>query len=165
MVHDSGLVEVAITHRHGNSWRGRGGCRSPRPRTVNPTEANDEPTSETSPSRPRRRIPRRIRIAEWLAFAGLIAACLAAIGPAEKLRTAYSWPPLALPSGTPDREWSPLRLPRRFRRRSRSTCHVRQLLPSRCERARDRSSHLPLPAARSALCDHALRQATHVRRR
>ena len=35
---------------------------------------------------------------------------------------------------------------------------------SRCERARDRSSHLPLPAARSALCDHALRQATHVRR-
>ena len=72
---------------------------------MNSTEANAGPTSETNPSRPRRRIPRRIRIAEWLAFAGLVAACLAAIGPAEKLRTTYSWPPAALPSGTPDREW------------------------------------------------------------
>jgi hypothetical protein len=72
---------------------------------VNSTEANADPTSETSPSRPRPRIPRRIRIAEWLAFAGLVAACLASIGPAEKLRTTYSWPPAALPSGTPEREW------------------------------------------------------------
>ena len=36
-------------------------------------------------------------------FAGLVAACVASIGPAEKLRTTYSWPPASLPSGTPDR--------------------------------------------------------------
>ena len=70
---------------------------------MNPTEAKSGPDSESRPSRPR--VPRRIRIAEWLAFAGLVAACVASIGPAEKVRTTYSWPPASLPSGTPDREW------------------------------------------------------------
>lgn len=59
----------------------------------------------------KRRIPRRVRVAEWLAFVGLVAACVAAIGPAERVRTTYSWPPASLPSGTPDKTWySPLLL-------------------------------------------------------
>ena len=70
---------------------------------MNQDEANSVPASESPPRRPR--VPRRIRVAEWLAFAGLVAACVASIGPADKLRTTYSWPPAALPRGTPDSEW------------------------------------------------------------
>jgi hypothetical protein len=54
---------------------------------------------------------RRVRTAKWLAFVALVAACIAAVGPAERIRTTYSWPPASLPSGSPSTTWySPLLL-------------------------------------------------------
>jgi arabinosyltransferase A len=59
--------------------------------------------------------PRRIRIAEALAFVAVVAAVLAALGPAERIRTTYSWPPSSLPEGTPSRIWyTPLLLSARI---------------------------------------------------
>ena len=40
---------------------------------------------------------RRLRLAEAVAFVGLLAAFVAALGPADKARTTYLWPPVALP--------------------------------------------------------------------
>ena len=48
---------------------------------------------------------RRLRLAQAFAFAGLLAACVAAIGPAERVSTTYSWPPSSL-SGEPPSQLS-----------------------------------------------------------
>jgi hypothetical protein len=57
----------------------------------------------------------RTRVAEVLAFIGLVAALIGALGPAERVRSTYSWPPKTLPEGTPSRLWySPLLLAARI---------------------------------------------------
>ena len=48
---------------------------------------------------------RRARLAQALAFVALLAALIGAIGPADRVRTTYSWPPEVLPSVTPSRLW------------------------------------------------------------
>lgn len=56
---------------------------------------------------------RRIRVAQALALLALAASLVGALGPAEPVRTTYSWPPQTLPEGTPDRSWfTPLLLAR-----------------------------------------------------
>ena len=72
----------------------------------------------------------RVRLAQALALVALVAALVGALGPADNVRTTYSWPPAALPEGTP-----PKRLvhaapavrhrPRRSRRRCRARCRRR----------------------------------------
>ena len=65
-------------------------------------------------SGPAGRLPTRLRLAQALAFVGLIAALIGALGPAHEVRTVYSWPPAELPSGAPSRQWyTPLLLIRR----------------------------------------------------
>ena len=49
--------------------------------------------------------PMRVRLAQALAFVALVAALVGALGPADRVRTTYSWPPDELPSGTPSRLW------------------------------------------------------------
>jgi len=57
---------------------------------------------------------RRVGLAQALAFVALVAALIGALGPADRVRTTYSWPPGELPSGSPDRLWyTPLLLIRR----------------------------------------------------
>jgi hypothetical protein len=57
---------------------------------------------------------RRSRLALGLAVAALVAALVGAVGPAEEVRTTYSWPPSELPSTTPTNAWhTPLMLIRR----------------------------------------------------
>jgi hypothetical protein len=46
-----------------------------------------------------------VRIAEWLAFAALVAAFVAAIGPANEVRSTYTWPPEALPNRASKEGW------------------------------------------------------------
>ena len=70
--------------------------------TIAPTE-RPIPGTPDDPVHPR--VTRRLRVAEWMAFVGLIAAFLAAIGPAERVRTTYSWPPATLPEESPRRLW------------------------------------------------------------
>ncbi|MDQ3672715.1 MAG: arabinosyltransferase domain-containing protein, partial [Actinomycetota bacterium] len=56
---------------------------------------------------------RRVQLAQVLAFVALVAALVGALGPAEKRRTTYDWPPPTLPSGTPSSGWyTPLLLTR-----------------------------------------------------
>ena len=56
----------------------------------------------------------RARLAQALAFVAVIAALIGALGPAEHVRTSYTWPPHALPTGTPSDLWyTPLLLIRR----------------------------------------------------
>ena len=47
---------------------------------------------------------RRVRVAEVLAFVGLVAALVGALGPADRIRTTYSWPPGRC-RGTPTKLW------------------------------------------------------------
>ncbi|MDQ3380626.1 MAG: arabinosyltransferase domain-containing protein [Actinomycetota bacterium] len=47
----------------------------------------------------------RVRVAQALGLVALIASLLGALGPAERVRTTYSWPPAALPSETPTTAW------------------------------------------------------------
>jgi hypothetical protein len=57
---------------------------------------------------------RRARIAHVFASVALLAALIGALGPADKVRTTYSWPPRTLPAGKPTRVWyTPLLLIRR----------------------------------------------------
>ncbi len=57
---------------------------------------------------------KRARLAQALAVVALIAALVGAVGPADPVRTTYSWPPQELPSGRPSRLWyTPLLLIRR----------------------------------------------------
>ena len=67
-------------------------------------------TEERAPAR----AGRRVRLAQALALVALVAALVGAHGPADGVRTTYSWPPEELPSGTPSRLWyTPLLLIRR----------------------------------------------------
>jgi Mycobacterial cell wall arabinan synthesis protein len=57
--------------------------------------------------------PRRLRLAQALAFVALLAALVGALGPAETVQTTYSWPPETLPREAPERLWyTPLLLVR-----------------------------------------------------
>jgi hypothetical protein len=56
---------------------------------------------------------KRERIGQVVAFAALVAALVGALGPAERVRTTYSWPPADTQSGAPNRVWyTPLLLVR-----------------------------------------------------
>jgi hypothetical protein len=57
---------------------------------------------ESAPMEPSRK---RIRIGLALAVVALLAALAGAFGPAQKVRSTYTWPPRALPAGTPERVW------------------------------------------------------------
>ncbi len=48
---------------------------------------------------------RRVRIAQALALTALVAAAVGALGPAERVRTTYAWPPKDLPTGAPRNAW------------------------------------------------------------
>ena len=48
---------------------------------------------------------RRIRVAQGLALLALGASLVGALGPAERVRTTYSWPPATLPAEKPERAW------------------------------------------------------------
>ena len=47
----------------------------------------------------------RLRLAQALGLLALVAALVGALGPAERVRTTYSWPPASLPAETPSRAW------------------------------------------------------------
>lgn len=49
--------------------------------------------------------PLRIRAAQALALVALVSALVGALGPAERVRSTYSWPPETLPERTPERSW------------------------------------------------------------
>ena len=71
-----------------------------------PRTENDRAPRLTRPSK-------RVRVAQGLALLALAAALVGALGPAERVRTTYSWPPTTLPAETPDRAWyTPLLLVR-----------------------------------------------------
>ena len=56
-----------------------------------------------------------IEVAEIVAFVGLLAAFIGAVGPAQEVRTTYAWPPENLPRGEPSRLWyTPLLLAARI---------------------------------------------------
>lgn len=60
-----------------------------------------------------RAVPFRVRIALALSFVALVAALVGALGPAERVRTTYSWPPPTLPEETASSVWyTPLLLVR-----------------------------------------------------
>jgi len=72
----------------------------------------------------------RVRLAQALSLVALVAALVGALGPAERERTVYSWPPRALPAGTPERLWyAPLPLSRH--RPEALTARVPCVLPRR----------------------------------
>jgi hypothetical protein len=78
-------------------------------------------------------VPRRVRLAQALALVALVAALIGAVGPADHLRTTYSWPPQELPSGTPSRVWyTPLLLVRRVPESvsARIPCSLSRALPA-----------------------------------
>ena len=78
------------------------------------TELVDESDAARTKERAPVVAPRRARLAQALALVALGAALVGAIGPANGVRTTYSWPPEELPSGTPSRLWyTPLLLIRR----------------------------------------------------
>jgi Mycobacterial cell wall arabinan synthesis protein len=55
----------------------------------------------------------RLNVAQVLALIGLVAAFVGALGPAERIRTTYAWPPQSLPEGRPKQLWyTPLLLAR-----------------------------------------------------
>ena len=58
----------------------------------------DAPEGEPETASP----PARVRVAQALAFVALLAAAIGALGPAERVRTTYSWPPSTLPAKTPE---------------------------------------------------------------
>ena len=62
-----------------------------------------------------RSVPRRVRLAEALACVSLLAAFIAAIGPAERVRSEFSWPSGDVPSQTAGDVWyAPLLLSARI---------------------------------------------------
>jgi len=68
------------------------------------TEVIDE-----APPRGHKRAPatstRQVRLAQLFAFVALVAALVAALGPADRVRSTYSWPPATLPETNPTRVW------------------------------------------------------------
>jgi hypothetical protein len=76
--------------------------------------SEDKHRVRTEPNR-RAHAGTQTRVAEVLAFIGLVAALIGALGPAERIRSTYSWPPETLPAGTPSRLWyTPLLLAARI---------------------------------------------------
>jgi len=69
--------------------------------TTDLVENNQAPDKERAPVV----VHRRVRLAQALAFVAVVAALIGALGPADRVRTTYSWPPGELPSGTPSRLW------------------------------------------------------------
>ena len=69
------------------------------------TQLVDEHPAERAGTRFPTRASRRVRLAQALASVALLAALLGALGPAEHLRTKYSWPPKPLPVATPSKAW------------------------------------------------------------
>ena len=142
-----------------------GGCRSPRTSSVDPTEANPSRASESRRSRPR--VPRRIRVAEWLAFAGLVAACVASIGPGRQASN-----DVLLAAGiVAERDGRP-RVVHASPARGPGTgdAFSGRAVPVgvgvlRCGRPCDRPRHLALRGRRRTLRDHALWRRTHVQGR
>ncbi|MEX2612089.1 MAG: hypothetical protein WD380_00800, partial [Gaiellaceae bacterium] len=60
-----------------------------------------------------RAVPFRVRVALALSSVALVVALVGALGPAERVRTTYSWPPATLPEETPSSNWyTPLLLVR-----------------------------------------------------
>src|SRR3970040_222548 len=81
---------------------------------VEATELVDESDAARTEERAPVITPKRTRLAQALAFVALVAAFIGALGPADRVRTTYSWPPDELPSGSPSRLWyTPLLLIRR----------------------------------------------------
>lgn len=72
------------------------------------TRADDSASTAMS-MKPRSSEPKspmlRDRVAQALAFLGLVAALVGGLGPSERVRTTYSWPPEALPNAQPERVW------------------------------------------------------------
>jgi len=64
---------------------------------------------DEAPARQDKRAPaastRQLRLAQLFAFVALVAALVAALGPADRVRSTYSWPPGALPETKPTRVW------------------------------------------------------------
>ncbi len=103
---ESGLEEIA-DHAAARKLLARPGAGS---RCHRLSASSDRPTSpraamteaENSPAAP----PTvRMRIAQALGLLALVASLVAALGPAERVRTMYSWPPASLPADTPSRVW------------------------------------------------------------
>jgi hypothetical protein len=69
------------------------------------TQLHDGTHEAESNRRPPRVSTKRVQIAQLLAFVALVASLVGALGPAEDVRSRYSWPPAALPAGTPSRAW------------------------------------------------------------
>ncbi len=65
----------------------------------------DERPAERTAADVSTRASARPRLAQALAVVALLAAVIGALGPADRVRTTYSWPPAELPSGTPSRLW------------------------------------------------------------
>src|SRR5262245_15420925 len=81
--------------------------------TVAPAPPRRTGTTESEAPGPER-VSLRLRAAELIAFVGLVAAFIGALGPAGDVRSTYSWPPASIPEGTPDRVWyTPLLLAQR----------------------------------------------------
>ncbi len=79
--------------------------------TTERSHRSESPSQTGRPTTP----SRALRIAEWIAFAALVAALVGALGPATEVQSAYQWPPRAMPKDAPTRVWySPLLLAARF---------------------------------------------------
>jgi hypothetical protein len=68
-------------------------------------QVDDIARPEAIEERPPRSSRGRVRFAQLLAFVALVASLVGALGPAENVRTTYSWPPATLPSGAPGKAW------------------------------------------------------------
>src|SRR5205823_14852297 len=87
------------------------------PQHVNDAETQvvDRPVAEMREERSQRTPGRRVQLAQVLAFVAVLAGFVGALGPAQPIRTTYSWPPRTLPRGNPSRLWyTPLLLAHRI---------------------------------------------------
>ena len=74
------------------------------------TDAGDQRRARDEPGPG---VPRRSRLARAVAVVALVTALIGAVGPADNVRTTYTWPPASLPSEKPARAWfAPLLLMR-----------------------------------------------------
>ena len=63
------------------------------------------------PRTTRRSVPKAVVVTACLSAVALVAAVVGAIGPAERERASYSWPPTKLAGANPEGGWyAPLRL-------------------------------------------------------
>src|SRR5439155_523853 len=107
-----------LSGRQANSGRGaRSGRPLDHPQHVNDAETQvvDRPVAEMREERSERTLGRRVQLAQVLAFVAVLAGFVGALGPAQPIRTTYSWPPRTLPRGNPSRLWyAPLLLAHRI---------------------------------------------------